>query len=844
MFRLALASLRRRKASAIGALVALCCAAAMVSACATLLATGLHGAIPPDRYAGTPVIVTADQQIHWTKVKHKHGKVKTKTKSKSLTERAWLPSSVGTALNRLQGSTVVADRSFEAELVGDGAHVVGGVKAAPSRGHNWSSARLTPYRLVHGTAPRSRDDLVVGAELAAAADLAVGDRVVVQSTRSPRHYTVSGIARSRTPVADQTVLFFHDSEAARLAKHADAVTAYGVFGVSADQVARALRGTTAQVSTGDERGSAEFPQAVAARTTLTSMGAAIGGTSLIVAMLVVVGTFSLSTQQRYRELALVRAIGATPRQVRRMISAEALLLGVIACVPGALAGLPLASAIRAKFVSAGVLPDALHLADGPLPVMGAVVVTVAAGVVASRISARRTRRIRPVEALAESAVEPHPLGAARLLAGLAVTCVAALVTVLLTVLHTAPAAEPVTYLSVLLWMVAIALLGPLPARAGVALLSGVWRLAPVGGYLAGHHSRLSSRRIASVITPLALLVGVTTTLLFMPVTVSTAARAQTADGLRADYAITSTGPGVPAVVASRLRSSPGVSTVSSVAQSTIWIGHHKHAARGVTPHHLTRVIDPDVVTGSLRDFGDGDIAMSTQAAQGHAIGDRVPVTLADGTSTSFRLAATYDRSLGFGDALVPFGTLARHRDNPLADMILVAGTANETVVRSSLGRLPGVQVTDRAALLRGATQQQGPDHAVSLVFVALVVTFAAIAVVNTLAMSTLRRSGDVSLLRWIGATARQVLDSLRWELAIIVAIAAALGTGAAWLTLTGFSIGMVGRSAPTVQPLTYALVLLGATVLAAVAMLIPGCALLRRHAAHAVASSSRPSADR
>ncbi len=836
MLGLALASLRNRKSSAIGAFVALFCAAAMVSACGALLATGLHGAIPPERYAGTPVIVTADQQLHWTKVKHKHGKVKTKTKSKSLTERAWLPASVGATLDRIPGSTVVADRSFPAEIVRPDGQLIGGVQGAPSQGHGWSSARLTPYRLVHGTQPRSAGELVVGARLAARADLGVGDRVVVQSTDSPRRYTVSGIARSRTTIASSSALFFDDSEAARLARHGQAVTAYGVFGVGADQVGHALRDSTAQVSTGEGRGSAEFPHAVAARTALTSMGGAIGGTSLIVAMLVVVGTFSLSTQQRHRELALLRAVGATPRQVRRMISREALMLGVVASLPGALAGLPLARAIRAEFVSAGVLPEQLQLAHGPLPVAGAVLVTVAAGVLASRVSARRTRRIRPVEALAESTVERRELGAPRVVAGLVVTCLAALVTFLLTVLHTEPAAQPVTYLSVLLWMVAIALLGPLLARAGVALLGGVWRLAAVGGFLAGHSSRRSSRRVASVITPLALLVGVTTTLLFVPVTISSAAQAESAAGLKADYAITAAGPGVPAAAAHRLDSSPGVHAVTSVAESTIWIAHHKHSARGVTPRHLTRVMNPDVVAGSLSDLADGRIAMSTQAAQGHTVGDRVRVTLPDGTAAGFRLVAVYDRRLGFGDALVPFDTLARHRDNPLADQVLVTGTADESAVRASLHEFPGMQVTDRATFLKSATRQQGPDHAVSLVFLALVVTFAAIAVVNTLAMSTLRRSGDLSLLRLIGATARQVLDSLRWELGIILAIAMALGTAAAWLTLTGFSIGMVGRGAPTIEPLAYAFVLLGATLLGAVAMLVPARALLRRHAAHTVSS--------
>ncbi len=101
MFRLALSSLRLRKGAATGGLLALFGAAVIVAACGVLLETGIRGSIPAERYAGAPVVVTADQQIHWTTVKDKGGKPQTKTKSKALNERVWLPASVGTRLAAL-----------------------------------------------------------------------------------------------------------------------------------------------------------------------------------------------------------------------------------------------------------------------------------------------------------------------------------------------------------------------------------------------------------------------------------------------------------------------------------------------------------------------------------------------------------------------------------------------------------------------------------------------------------------------------------------------------------------------------------------------------------------------
>jgi putative ABC transport system permease protein len=830
MFRLAIASLRQRKSSAAGSFLALLCAAAIVCVSGVLLETGIRGAIPAERYSGTPVVVTADQQVHWSDAEEKHGETTIKAKSKALSERAWLPGSVGGRLAKLPGARVAEDLVFPADVVEHGGSVLPGAGGKPSWGHGWSSAALTPYTLVSGTPPYQDDEVVLDTGLASLAGLKVGDQTVIQSTSAPKAYRVVGIARPDAAVNEQSAMFFDAAEARRLAGHDGMAAAYGVFGVTAGQVRSAVAGTGALVWTGSDRGQAEFPGATSARAQLTSMGGAIGGTALIVAVLVVAGTFALSIQQRYRELALLRAAGATPRQVRRMIGREALLLGLAAGIPGALLGLPLASVIYAEFVSFGAVPGTLQLAGSPFAVIAAVVAAVGAAWAAARVAARRIARIRPVEALAEAAAEHRAAGFGRVLAGLICTPLAVAVTVVLGTLHTEPAAIPVTYLSVLLWMITVALLGPFLARGAVMLLGGLIRRFPVSGFLAARNSRANNRRVASVITPLALFIGMTSTILFVPATMSNAAQAQARAGMKAGYLIESSGPGVPASAARALRAVPGVSVVTEALQTTIWVGGDKRSAEGLTPAGLTQVLDPGVTSGSLDRLGPGTIAMSDAAAQGRHIGDTVQVTLGDGVKTSLSLVATYTRGLGFGDALLDYDDIIGHVDDPLATAILIKGSATPDQLRARIKGFPGLTVTDGSGYQAQAAQQQASTD-IDLVFLGLIIAFTGIAVINTLAMATGDRTREIALMRLIGATRRQVLRTLRWELALVVGAATVLGSGTAWLTLARFSTGMTGSGTPGVAPRTYALILAGATALGLVATMIPARIVLRRNPA-------------
>ncbi|RSN70736.1 ABC transporter permease [Actinomadura sp. WAC 06369] len=784
---IALATLRHRRAGFAGAFAALLCAAALVCACGVLLDTGLRGSVEPERYAGAPVIVAGDQFVHRTEVK----KGKEKRKSKAIAERAWLPAAVADRVAAAPGvRRAVAEVVFPAEI---------GDPDGASWGHGWESAALTPFTLRDGRPPAAPGEIVVDARTARANGLRVGSDVRVASTADGTYRVVGVTAES---LDHQAALFFSAEQARRLAGRDGRVAAIGAWGPER-AVRDAVRGTSATVRTGTDRGRAEFLGAEEARIDLISMGGALGGTSLLVAVLVVSGTFALSVRQREREIALLRAVAATPRQVRRMIGREALLVGLAAAPLGAACGLPLAFWLRDRFRGLGALPPNLDLVVGPVPPLAAVLATAAAAVAAARVAGRRTARVRPVEALGDAALRPARLGAPRVAAGLAAAAGGAVLTLVLANLDTEAASSPVTVLTALVWTVAVALLGPALARAAVAVLAVPLRRLPGGGHLAAANLAMDARRVASVVTPLTLMIGLTATILFAQTTLGHAATRQAERGTVADHVV---GPRVPHAAAEELRAAPGVTAVTEVVRGTVRVGLENYAVQGVTPEGLRHTLDLDVRAGSLDALGPSTVAVSTTAADrlGVGPGDRLPLTLGDGTPIEPTVVAVYGRGLGFGDLTLAHEVVAAHVDDPRGTL-LVAGALPDGVPAAGAGAL---------AEARAAANAQ-----VNYVAMALIIAFTAIAVVNTLAMATADRARELAALRLAGATRRQLLRMLGWETGSMVLVAGVLGTAIAFAVLTAFARGMTG-GAPHVPPGVHLAVLAlgGAAALAATAL--------------------------
>ncbi|MET7463122.1 FtsX-like permease family protein, partial [Nonomuraea sp. NPDC005501] len=358
------------------------------------------------------------------------------------------------------------------------------------------------------------------------------------------------------------------------------------------------------------------------------------------------------------------------------------------------------------------------------------------------------------------------------------------------------------------------------------------------GHLAARNLRSRAGRTASVMAPLTLMVAMTCTILFVPVTLGQAAGEQADAGIRAGFVLSgrerpaATGPelreGTPAA---RVRRVAGVEAVTEVVRTSVRAGLDRYGAQGLTPD--ARTVDLGVVAGSLDGFGPGSVALSRTAASrlGVGVGDRLELTLGDGTPVAPRVAALYSRGLGFGDVTLDHALVAAHVDDPSGTLLVSAPALTRDRLAAAL---PGLRVLDRAAAAGVSAPNAGVNDAgVNYVAMGLVIAFTAIAVVNTLAMSTSDRAGELALLRLVGTTRRQVLRVLRLETLAAVLVSIGAGTLIALVTLTAFAAGMTGSAAPSVPVPGYLAVAGAAAALALAATALPARLVLgRRPAVH------------
>jgi putative ABC transport system permease protein len=667
---------------------------------------------------------------------------------------------------------------------------------------------------------------------------------------------VVGIAAPRHPLERQAAVFVTDGEARRLSGHPGRADALGVFpapGTSTRALAAALRRVAPAgvvVSTGGERGAPEFIDAADALEGLTAVSGMFGGLALIIAMFVIAATLGLAIQLREREIALLRAIAATPRQVRRMLRWEAIVLALFASAAGYLPGVALAHTLIDAFAARGLAPEGMAVDGGAVPALVTVIATVSAALLAAWAGARRAARVAPTRALQESAVEPRMIGAVRLLAGLvALAGAAATLSIALGSRNQGTALAASDDVALVL-VAAIALLGPLVARLA-AFVPGrlVARLSPVGGFLATAATRSAPRRVASAMTPLVLAVAMGGTLLFSGTTQDAETARQSRDRQIADLVVSATA-GVPEAAVREIRATPGVSAATGISPTGIvplddarlGSGYVSLAAQAIDAEGAARTLDLGVRSGSLSDLRGHAIAVGSRRARaGHVhVGDHVAVALGDGTRARLRVAATYDRSLGFGEFVLPRGLAARHSTQPLADAVLVRTAPGvsrsrvERALRAVAAAQPGLHVGGRTALKSGEARERRMLVWLNRVLAGLIFAFTAIAAVNTLAMIALSRGRELALLRLVGATPRQVARMARWEAGLVVFVGVGLGAAVAAAALVPFSRALTGSSMPDLDPLEVVILLGGTAALGLVASLLPTRLALRASPADAI----------
>ncbi|MEU9834690.1 ABC transporter permease [Streptosporangium sp. NPDC048047] len=796
MLGLALSGIRHRIAAFVAVFVSALLGAALIVLSGSLFETGIRLTAPPERLGAAPLVVIGDASYRML-----DGDGRPTTDFRPYPERHRLGADVTTALSSVEGVGAAVPVSFfpMTAVRSDGS-------AVTVLAQNWSSAALGPFPLSGGAAPAAPDEIAITPALSRSLGLEPGGTVRLTVQGDAADHRVSAVAGD----TDSPPVIFISDGRARTLGGTEPVDAVGVLprpGADTDEVARraaaAVPGST--VLTGDGRGAAEDPAVRAARTPTIVIGAVFGGIVLIVLATVVSATVSLSVRQRAREIGLLRAAGATGRQVRGLIVSETMIVGVGGAALGLAAGIPLAHLVFGVITAAGVVPGTLRLEAGVVPLAVALVVTSLAVWSAARSAARPARRSRAIDAMREADLPSYRVGAARWAFGV-LFGIGAVALAVVTCLMSPSVVSATSGPAVLAGSISAALLAPAIQRLGTLTLRPLVRLAGGRlGTLGADNVRARAAQLATVSSCVALVMGIGGgDLVAQSIRLAAQEEASVAT-VGADFTVQVPGGAGPGLVGA-LEAVPGVDAASALVMSGGWIerpydGSHRDRpwpVRGVTAAGAGRVLTNEVVTGSLSDLTGAAVALPAANAGelGVAVGDTLLFRFGDGAAKELRLVATFEDRAGYENLLLPAGLLAAHTTGRGIGQVVVRGAGDlppgdlRARLAHAVAGQPGAVVRGREGVEAAFRPGLGVQALVDSLLVAITVAYAAIAVVNTVSVSVLSRRRELALLRLAGATRRQVRRIVLTEMAIVAAtgIGAGLAVAAAAVLPTAIAV--------------------------------------------------------
>ena len=794
MIGLAWAGLRSRVSAFLGTLVAAFLAVALIGGAALLLFSVLTARPTTHRFDAVDVMVGGDREVSLTTVTDKgKGKHKSKTKTERLAGAPVLPSDWAGKLAAIPGAgPVIADYSFTVALT-----TVDGGPIGSATGHGWASAGLMPFTVRTGTAPGA-GELAVDPSLG----LHPGDRVRAVTRTGARTLTVSGVVAQK--LDEQTSVFVADSEVASVSGLAGP-TALGVRNASAAEVKQALGVDT--VYAGADKVRADLPSALPDYIGAISIFGFVIGITTFATVFVLVGTVALAVRRRLRELALLRAVGATPRQLWRLLSAETLLVSLIAAVAGAPAAVVVAQLIAARFRVLGAVPEQFTVDVNVGVLLAATAVTVLVAQLSARLAARRAIRIAPAQALQETVVEGRGGWLVRTLVALVTTAGAAMILAIVPL--DGPFGMGMTFISSALLLCALGAAGPLLVRVLGAVLSRVAGSTGIAGWLAGAFTRAENRRVAAVAVPLALMVAINA-----PMLLNSALSAKLAAAQERERTAQATSVATGVAPLADVQTVAGDHTALLPTQLIVDEGGKPkhHAAYGVQLGG-TPVLDLGFNAGNWSGAG---LAASTYVARGNGwhVGDTVKVWFPDGYATQLPITGIFDRGRGFGDLVAPADLVAAHDPRGWVTTVALRGDQN----------VPGMHTAPVQARTAGdADEQEGAWE----IMIAVSLGFTAIAVINTFAIAAGSRRAQFAQLRLLGATPRQIRRMAAREALITVAVGLALGVAVTTIVVTAFSVAQDGALRLVVDPVSYGALLGAVGLLGLAAGTVPTRAVLR-----------------
>ena len=662
---------------------------------------------------------------------------------------------------------------------------------APTIGGSWlGDSPVNPYRLQRGEPPAAEGQVAVDETTAKEHSLRVGDDIQVLTQTGPLDATITGIVSfgESGSLAGATVTLFDPATAARTMGTPG--TFYEILAVGDGTVSdEQLRDRVAEVLpprfqalTGEQLAasdSSDIKDALGFFSTFLLVFAVI---SIFVGSFIIFNTFSMLVAQRSKELALLRALGASRRQVNVAVLLEAAVVGLIGSVLGLGLGVLLSIGLQGLVrLFIGELP-AEGLVLQPSTVVWAFLTGTVVTVVAAYAPARHATQIPPVAALRDDVALPTAslhrravIGTAVLAAGV-ISMAAGLV---------AGAGILWVGLGALGIFLGVAMLSPFLSRPVIGGIGGILpRVWGSIGRLARENARRNPRRTAS--TASALMIGLA---LVSAGGVLASSLVKSANdvidrSVGADFIVTTANflP-IPGTVAAEIRSVQGVDAVTSFRAGQAQIGGDVASFQGVTADTVDRTLQLEIVDGELGALQEqGGLLVDADLARdrGWRVGERIPTVFGKTGRQALVLGGTYAQNQIAGEYLVGMDTYEANFDQRLDSVVAltVSPDADVDAVRADVTAAAGasnLEIRDQSEFKEEQRQQINQLLGFIFVLLALAVLIAALGIVNTLALSVIERTREIGLLRAVGMARRQVRRMVRLESVVIAVFGTLLG---------------------------------------------------------------------
>ena len=674
---------------------------------------------------------------------------------------------------------------------------------APTLGVEFDpNQQISALHIAQGSPPTTRHDVLMDLGTAQKYDFKVGQKVRIILAGPTQTFTITGLTRFGTAnnLAGATLAAF------------DVPTAQAVLGEVGKfdniNVVAAPGADKAVVQRDIARVLPRGVEVVTGQTVVNEATGAIssalgffntallvfGFIALFVGGFTILNTFSITVGQRTKELALLRIVGASRRQVFRSVLGEALIVGVLSSLVGL--GLGVLAAIGIEKLLSGF---GVTLPSGPLvfetrTVIVCLVVGVGVTMVAAISPARRAVRIAPVAAVSEQQTEAEIPLRRRFIRGGIITLIGV---ALLAVGLTQPAIALVGLGAVLIF-VGVAMLAPAVARPLASVIGRpLARLLGTSGRLGRENSMRSPRRTAQ--TSAALMVGLAlvSAIAVFGASLSRSATKSVDNAISADLIVTTTSNGggsgnFSKTVPQQAADIPGVTASNTVYSDQFEFRGSLESLLGLGTKNLSETVILNMTAGSTRALSVGDLLVDTNTASADhlSVGQTVPVRFALTGRTTLRIGGIYQPNALAGKYVVSNAVFLRHYQNPLpvAALLKTDGSSGvQPAVEHALTSYPNVQVQTRAQFEAQQTAQVNQLLGLVYALLALAVLIALIGIVNTLMLSVFERTHEIGLLRAVGMKRRQIRAMIRSESVILAVFGAVIGI----IVGTGLGIALV-----------------------------------------------------